>query len=333
MFKGFDQLFGVDLGTSNTLIYQAGKGIVLQEPSVVAIHTETGKIAAIGTEAEAMIGRTPGSLEVVHPLKDGVIANFDVTSAMLKHFIGKIQASRLFFRGTQICIAVPCGITNVQRRAVEETVIHKGARKAIVIDEPLAAAWGAGLPVNEPTGSMILDIGGGTSQVAVISLGGIVVSHAVRRGGMSIDQDIIEYVKKAYSLEIGQRTAEDIKVKIASAVLPEQDLRIDVKGRDLVQGLPRSISLCADEIFELLEPFLTSITESIRITLEKCPPELAGDLIERGITLCGGGALLQGLSQRLQMDTGVPFHLPELPLECTVLGVGKMLGGKIRSAS
>jgi rod shape-determining protein MreB len=325
MLKRFEELFSVDLGTCNTLIYQQGKGIVLQEPSVVAIRTDTGEIEAFGKEAYAMIGRTPTNLEVIYPLKDGVIANFDMTSAMLKHFISNIKRRYNWFRSFQMLISVPCGITNVQKRAVEEMIVHKGARKSITIEEPLAAAMGAGLPVAEPIGSMVLDIGGGTSQVAIISLGGIVVSEYVRRGGMSIDQDIIEYVKRTYNVIIGERTAEEIKKNVASAVMPEREEHMDIRGRSLVEGLPKTISISSTEIYEILDEFFMSIVESIRMAMEKCPPELAGDVMERGILLCGGGALLKGLDRRLQKETGVPVHLAEHPMECIAQGAGKML--------
>jgi rod shape-determining protein MreB len=325
MLKRFEQLFGVDLGTCNTLIYQEGKGIVLQEPSVVAIRTDTGMIEAIGKEAHAMIGRTPINLEVVYPLKDGVIANFEMTSAMIRYFISKIRRKNFWFRSSHVIISVPCGITEVQKRAVEEMIVHKGARKSVTIEEPLAAAMGAGLPVGEPVGSMVLDIGGGTSQVALISLGGIVVSKHVPYGGMTIDQEIIEYVKKTYNLIIGERTAEEIKKNAATATKPEKEKRMDIRGRDLVLGLPSTISITSNEIFEILDDFFNMIVENIRQAMEQCPPELAGDVMERGILLCGGGALLQGLDRRLQKETGIPVHLAENPMECIVLGTGKML--------
>jgi rod shape-determining protein MreB len=325
MLKRLEELFGVDLGTCNTLIYQQKKGIVLSEPSVVAIQTDTGEIKAFGKEAYDMIGRTPANVEVIYPLKDGVIANFDMTLAMLKYFIGKIKRGYQWFRSFQVLISVPCGITNVQKRAVEEMIVHKGARRSITIEEPLAAAMGAGLPVAEPIGSMVLDIGGGTSQVAIISLGGIVVSESVRRGGMSIDQDIIEYVKRTYNMAIGERTAEDIKKNVAAVVMPVNEVKMDVRGRDLVEGLPRMISISSKEIFEIMDDFIKSIIDCIRLAMEKCPPELAGDVMEQGILLCGGGALLQGLDKRLQQDIGVPVHLAEHPMECIAQGTGKML--------
>ena len=316
--------FGVDLGTCNTIIYKHGKGIVLQEPSVVAVNRDTGEIAAFGEEAKAMIGRTPANLEVVYPLQDGVIANFDMTTAMLKHFIGKIQ-KKSWFGSTQVFISVPCGVTNVQRRAVEETALQKGSGKTVAIEEPLAAAIGAGLPVTEPTGCMVLDIGGGTSQVAVISLGGIVVSRYVRRGGMSIDRDIIDYVKRTHNVLIGERTAEDIKKNVATVIRPTEDVSMDIRGRDLVNGLPKTITIKASEIYDLLNEFILVIVDHIRQAIEECPPELAGDVMERGILLCGGGALLQGMDQRLQAETGVPVNLADQPLECVALGAGQML--------
>jgi rod shape-determining protein MreB len=327
MLRRFEQLFGVDLGTCNTLIYQEGKGIVLEEPSVVAIRTDTGRIEAIGKEAYAMIGRTPANLQVIYPLKDGVIANFDMTTSMLKYFISKVQGRNHWFRSSRVIISVPCGITNVQKRAVEEMIIHRGAKKSVTIEEPLAAAMGAGLPVGEPVGSMVLDIGGGTSQVALISLGGIVVSKHVPSGGMAIDQNIIEYIKKTYHLVIGERTAEDIKKNAATALKPEKEMqmKMDIRGRDLVRGLPKTITITSNEIYELLDDFFILIVDSIRQAMEQCPPELAGDVMERGILLCGGGALLNGLDQRLQKETGVPVHLAENPMECIVLGTGKML--------
>lgn len=316
--------FGVDLGTCNTIIYKHGKGIVLQEPSVVAVNRDTGEIAAFGEEAKAMIGRTPANLEVVYPLQDGVIANFDMTTAMLKHFIGKIQ-KKSWFGSTQVFISVPCGVTNVQRRAVEETALQKGSGKTVAIEEPLAAAIGAGLPVTEPTGCMVLDIGGGTSQVAVISLGGIVVSRYVRRGGMSIDRDIIDYVKRTHNVLIGERTAEEIKMNVATVIRPAADVSMDIRGRDLVNGLPKTITIKASEIYDLLNEFILVIVDHIRQAIEECPPELAGDVMERGILLCGGGALLQGMDQRLQAETGVPVNLADQPLECVALGAGQML--------
>jgi rod shape-determining protein MreB len=325
MLKRFEQNYGIDLGTCNTLIFQQGKGIVLQEPSVVAIGTDTRKIEAYGDEAYAMIGRTPENLEVVFPLKDGVISNIDVTTAMLKHFIRKISGRGNWFSKPKVFIAVPCGITNVQKRAVEEMIIHKGASKSVTIEEPLAAAMGAGLPVDEPIGSMVVDIGGGTSQVALISLGGIVVSQHVPRGGRSIDQSIIEHVRKKYNLIIGERTAEEIKKNVATAIIPVKELQMEITGRDLVKGLPKTITITSNEIYEIMDEFFIMMIGTIRQAMEKCPPELAGDIMDRGILLCGGGSLLKGFDQRLQNETGIPVHLAEHPMECIALGTGKML--------
>ncbi|UKS29750.1 rod shape-determining protein [Paenibacillus sp. HWE-109] len=325
MLKRMEELFGVDLGTCNTLIYQQRRGIVLQEPSVVAIQTDTGEIKAFGQEAYEMIGRTPANVEVIYPLKDGVIANFDMTLAMLKYFIGKIKSGFRWFRSFHVLISVPCGITNVQKRAVEEMIVHKGARRSATVEEPLAAAMGAGLPVEEPIGSMVLDIGGGTSQVAIISLGGIVVSEAIRRGGMSIDQDIIEYVKRTYNIIIGERTAEDIKKTVAAVMMPVKDIQMNIRGRDLMEGLPTSLTISSNEIYDILNDFMQSLLECIRLAMEKCPPELAGDVMEQGILLCGGGALLEGLDKRLQLELGVPVHLAEDPMACIALGTGKMI--------
>ncbi|MEI7027402.1 rod shape-determining protein [Paenibacillus sp. y28] len=333
MFKRFEQRYGVDLGTSNTLIYQHGQGIVLAEPSVVAIRRDTGELQAFGEEAYAMIGRTPANIEVMYPLKDGVVANFDIASAMLKHFIGKIQGRASWFGSSQVFVSVRCGMTNVQKRAVEEMVVHKKVKKLTTVEEPLAAAIGAGLPVADPIGSMVVDIGGGTSQVALIALGGIVVSQYIPVGGMSLDQDIIEYVKRTYNLVIGERTAEEIKKNMASAIWPEAEVRMDVRGNDLVEGLPKTISITALEIYEILNHFTIAIVESVRRTMEQCPPELAGDVMEQGILLCGGGALLYGLDQRLQSELGVPVLVAEQPMECIAQGAGKMLGYKAERAA
>ncbi|WP_239634836.1 rod shape-determining protein [Paenibacillus sp. H1-7] len=321
--------FGIDLGTSNTIIYQRGKGIVLQEPSVIAVKQDTGEVLAIGSEAQAMIGRAPGNLEIIYPLQDGVISNYNWSTAMLQHFMRKIQG-RSWMRRSRVFISIPCGITSVQKRAVEETVFQKGSNKAITVEEPLAAALGAGLPVDQPLGNMILNIGGGTSQVAILSLGGIVSSRTIRRGGMSIDRDIIEYVKKTYSLDIGERTAEDIKIKLGTVVKPDPDVQLDIRGRDLVEGLPKTITISSQEIYRLLDSFIGTLVDTIRATLEECPPELAGDVMEQGIILCGGGSLLKGLNTRLQSDTHIPIYLADQPLECTALGAGKMLDYDIR---
>ncbi|WP_079909298.1 rod shape-determining protein [Paenibacillus sp. 32352] len=330
MFNALELQFGIDLGTSNTVIYQHGKGIVLQEPSVIAVKQATGEIQAFGAEAQAMIGRAPGSLEIIYPLQEGVISNYNWSTAMLQHFMKKIQA-RTWLRKSKVFISIPCGITSVQKRAVEETVVHKGSNRAITIEEPLAAALGAGLPVDEPMGNMILNIGGGTAQVAILSLGGIVSSRVTRRGGLSIDRDIIEYVKKTYNLEIGERTAEDIKIRLGSVEKSEAGEQMDIRGRDLIEGLPKTVTITAMEIYRLLDSFIGIMVDTIRGTLEDCPPELAGDVIEQGIILCGGGSLLKGLASRLQKETGIPIHLADRPQECTALGAGKMLEYDIRT--
>ncbi|WNR46934.1 rod shape-determining protein [Paenibacillus roseipurpureus] len=326
MFKQFDKCYGIDLGTSNTVIFEKGKGIVLNEPSVVAFHHDTGELLAAGSEAQSMIGRSPAHVEITYPLKNGVIANFDKTSIMLKYFIKKIQGRPSFFRGSQIYISVPCGITNVQKRAIEETIIHKGGKKAIVVEEPLAAALGAGLRLDEPIGHLVLDIGGGTCQVAVLSLGGIVASHTINRAGLSIDRDIMDYVKRQYNMEIGERTAEFIKTQIGTASTTTDERTLDIRGRDLVNGLPRSIRLVSSEIYMVINDFLVTLIDAIRATLELCPPELAGDVMEQGILLCGGGALLEGIADRIRAETGVAVHIADQPLECTALGTGMMLG-------
>jgi rod shape-determining protein MreB len=325
MFKRFDKLYGIDLGTSNTVIYEQDKGIVLNEPSVVAINQITGEILAVGTDAQAMIGRAPAYVEITYPLIDGVIANFDMTSTMLQHFIKKVQGRSSFTRISQVYISVPCGITNVQKRAVEETIIRKGAKKAIAVEEPLAAALGAGLQIDEPIGHLILDIGGGTCQVAVLSLGGIVASHTVHRAGLSLDRDIIDYVKRQYNMEIGERTAEEIKKQIGTAVATAEERTLEIRGRNMLDGLPRSIRLTSSEIYRLMDSFLKMLIDAIRTTLEQCPPELAGDVVEQGILLCGGGALLEGIDERIGKETGVSVRIAEYPLDCTALGTGMML--------
>ncbi|OXM87678.1 rod shape-determining protein [Paenibacillus rigui] len=325
MLKRFDKLYGIDLGTSNTVIYEKGKGIVLNEPSVVATNLDTGELLAVGAEAQAMIGRAPDHVDISYPLTNGVIANFDKTSSMLQHFIKKIQGRSLLMRSSQIYISVPCGITNVQKRAIEETMIHKGAKKAIAVEEPLAAALGSQLRIDEPIGHLVLNIGGGTSQVAVLSLGGIVASHTIHRAGMSIDRDIMDYVKKQYSLEIGEPTAEQIKIQIGTASATATERSMDIRGRDGISGLPRTVRLVSTEIYAVVNDFLTSVIDAIRATLERCPPELAGDVIEQGILLCGGGALLEGIGERISKETGVRVQIAENPLECTALGTGMML--------
>jgi rod shape-determining protein MreB len=326
MWKGLEQhQFGIDLGTSNTLIYQKGKGIVLYEPSVMAIRKNTGEIEAVGQKAREMIGRVSHQIEIIYPLKDGVIANFEMVTLMLKHFFRKIQSSLWWFHRSRVVISVPCNITDVTKRAVVNLIVHKGAQKAELVEEPIAAALGAGLPVNEPVGSMVIDIGGGTSQIAILSMGGIVVSHCIQRGGVSIDLSVIEYIKKKYNLSIGERTAENIKESIGNAISRKDKQSFEIQGRDLVEGLPKTIFITEQEVHNLLNDFIRVILESIRKVIEQCPPELAGDIMDGGIMLCGGGSLLKGLDQRLQMETQIPVHLSENPLECIALGTGQLL--------
>lgn len=325
MFKKFEKIYGIDLGTSNTVIFERGKGVVLCEPSVVAFHEITGEIIAVGAEAQAMIGRTPAHVEINYPLRNGVIANFDMTGKMLAHFMTKIQGRSSLFQTSQVYISVPCDITNVQKRAVEETIVHKGAKKAIAVEEPLAAAIGAGLPINEPIGHLVLDIGGGTCQVAILSLGGIVASHTVHRASLSIDRDIMDYVKREHNLEIGERTAEEIKKQIGTAVASTEERTLEIRGRYVIDGLPRSIRISSCEIFTIVDDFLETLIEAIRLTIEMCPPELVGDVVEQGILLCGGGALLEGIDERIRLEAGVPVHIADNPLECTAIGTGMII--------
>ncbi|MSR90861.1 rod shape-determining protein [Inconstantimicrobium porci] len=317
---------GIDLGTANTLVYVKGKGIVLREPSVVAINNITKKPLAVGTEAKQMIGRTPGNIVAIRPLKDGVIADFDVTQTMLKQFIEKIT-NKSAFTSPRIIVCFPSGVTEVERRAIDEATKSAGARDVVLMEEPMAAAIGAGLPVDEPTGSMIVDIGGGTTEVAVISLGGIVTSKSLRVAGDELDQSIINYIKKEYNLMIGERTAEQIKVQIGSAFVSddEEELSMDIKGRDLITGLPKTINITEIQIRSALREPVISIIEAIKTTLEKTPPELAADIMDKGIMLAGGGALLRGLDTLINNETHMPVHIAESPLDCVALGAGKAL--------
>jgi rod shape-determining protein MreB len=313
----------VDLGTANTLVYVRGRGIVLSEPSVVAIDTQTGEVHAVGIEAKRMLGRTPGTIQAIRPLKDGVIADFDVTEQMLRHFIRKVHQSR--WAHPRVVVCVPSGVTGVEKRAVEEACLSAGARQAYLIEEPMAAAIGAGLPVGEPTGNMVVDIGGGTSEVAVISLGGIVVSESIRIGGDELDEAIINYVKREYQLMIGQQTAEELKLEIGSAFPLAEEVQAEIRGRDLVSGLPKTIILTSQEVRMALEEPLQAIIDAVKETLDRTPPELGSDIIDRGIVLAGGGALLRGLDQRMRDETQMPAHLPESPLTCVALGSGRSL--------
>src|SRR3982751_2512979 len=351
-FGGRDM--AVDLGTANTLVYVRGRGIVLSEPSVVAIDSRTGEVHAVGIEAKRMLGRTPGTISAIRPLKDGVIADFDVTEEMLRHFIQKVHQNR--WAHPRVVVCVPSGVTGVEKRAVEEACLSAGARQAYLIEEPMAAAIGAGLPVGaggagppagrvqayliegpmpgaigaalpvgEPTGNMVVDIGGGTSEVAVISLGGIVVSQSIRVGGDELDEAIINYVKKEYKLLIGQQTAEEVKLEIGSAYPLEEEVQAEIRGRDLVSGLPKTVVLTSEEIRQALEEPVSQIIDAVKETLDRTPPELASDIMDRGIMLAGGGSLLQGLDERLREETQMPAHLAESPLTCVAVGSGRSL--------
>jgi rod shape-determining protein MreB len=327
MFNGLLGLFsndiGIDLGTANTLVFVKDQGIVLREPSVVAVRAGTSQVLAVGDEAKRMLGRTPGNIVAVRPLKDGVIADFEMTESMLRHFITKVN-SRKWVR-PRVVIAVPSGITEVEKRAVKESAAHAGAREVYLIEEPMAAAIGVGLPVQDAAGNMIIDIGGGTTEVALISLSGIVFSRSVRVAGDELDEAIAGYMKRAYNLMIGERTAEEIKIKIGSAYPMEKEVAMEVKGRDLVAGLPKTLTITSQEVREaLLEP-ISTIVESVRVTLERCPPELSADLVDRGLVLAGGGALLRGLDKLLQEETGLPVHIAQDPLSAVAEGTGRAL--------
>lgn len=322
---GMTKDMGIDLGTANTLVFVKGKGVVLREPSVVAINNTTKKSLAVGTEAKQMIGRTPGNIVAIRPLKDGVIADFDITQTMIKKFIEKV-INKSSFTSPRIIICYPSGVTEVEKRAIYEATKAAGARDVLLMEEPMAAAIGAGLPVSEPTGSMIVDIGGGTTEVAVISLGGIVTAKSLRVAGDELDQSIISYIKREYNLMIGERTAEQIKMELGSAFkIDEEERKMDIKGRDLVTGLPKIIEVSEDQIRDALKEPVAAIIESIKTTLEKTPPELSADIIEKGIMLAGGGALLKGLDALINHETHMPVHIAESPLDCVVSGTGKAL--------
>ncbi len=324
----FAKDLGIDLGTANSLVYVRGKGIILQEPSVVAVDKENRNVLAVGKEAKSMVGRTPGNIVVIRPLKDGVIADFDITQSMMRYFIGK-AIQKAFLIRPRVIVGVPSGVTAVEERAVREAVLQAGAKECYLIEEPMAAAIGAGLPVHEPTGSMMVDIGGGTTEVAIISLGGIVNSKSIRIGGDEMDEVIVNHIKRNYNLMIGERTAEEIKIKIGSAELfgdPERErLKYDVRGRDLVRGLPSTVEVGAREIKEALYEPVKHILETIKLCLEKTPPELASDIMDRGIVLAGGGALLWGLERLISRETGMPVYLAEEPLTTVARGTGKVL--------
>ncbi len=315
---------GIDLGTANTLVYVKGKGIVLREPSVVAINSMNKKVLAVGEEAKKMIGRTPGNIVAIRPMKDGVIADFDVTQMMLKKFISKV-IGKSAFASPRIIVCYPSGVTEVEKRAIDEAAKQAGAREVVLMEEPMAAAIGAGLPVDEPTGSMIVDIGGGTTEVAIISLDGIVTSKSLRIAGDELDQAIISYIKNEYNLMIGERTAENIKMELGSAFKLEEEKDMDIKGRDLISGLPKTITVTMEQIREALKEPVSAIIDAIKTTLEKTPPELAADIMEKGIMLAGGGALLKGLDKLINHETHMPVHIAESPLDCVALGAGKAL--------
>ena len=319
-FVGRDM--AVDLGTANTLVYVRGRGIVLNEPSVVAINQTAGNILAVGAEAKRMIGRTPGNIVAIRPLKDGVIADFDTTERMLRYFIQKVHKRRHLAK-PRVVICVPSGITGVEQRAVKDAAYAAGARRVFIIEEPMAAAIGAGLPVGEPTGNMVVDIGGGTTEVAVISLGGIVAAQSIRVGGDELDNAIIQHVKKEYQLLLGERTAEEIKMAIGSAFPMPDEPNAEIRGRDLVSGLPKTIVVSSEEIRKALEEPVNAIVDAVKETLDKCPPELSGDIMDRGIVLTGGGALLKGLDERLKHETGMPILVADMPLDSVAMGSGK----------
>ncbi len=326
MFGGLSKDLGIDLGTANTLVYVKGKGVVVREPSVVAKRTDTDTIEAVGNSAKNMIGRTPGNIVAVRPMKDGVIADFETTATMMKYFIQQAQKTRSSFsRKANVMVCVPSGITAVEKRAVEDATKLAGAKEAYTIEEPFAAAIGADLPVWEPTGSMVVDIGGGTTEVAIISLGGIVTSESIRIAGDDMDEAIIQYVKKTYNLMIGERTAESLKLEIGTAGKPDQMDSLEIRGRDLLTGLPKTIDVSAEEIAEALNDTVNQIIEAVKVTLEKTPPELAADIMDRGIVLTGGGALLRHLDRVISEETKMPVIVAENPLDCVAVGTGRAL--------
>lgn len=325
MMSRFSCDLGIDLGTANILVFAQGRGVIIQEPSVVALDSQKNMVLAVGDDAKRMIGRTPGNVVAVRPLRDGVIADFDITETMLKHFIKKALSNKFYMFKPRIIVGVPSGITGVEKRAVLDATYHAGAKEAYLIEEPMAAAIGANLPVSEPTGSMIVDIGGGTTEVAVISLGGIVVSKSIRVAGDEMDDAIIAHCRENYRLLIGERTAEDIKMKLGSAYEGKQESSIEVRGRDLVSGLPKTFTLTSTEIRDALKDTINTIVDGIRTTLEKTPPELSSDIMDMGITLAGGGAQLKGLDKHIQSETNIAVTIAEDPLQCVALGTGKAL--------
>ncbi len=324
LFSLFSNDMGIDLGTATTLVFVKGQGVILCEPSVVAVERGTSHVLAVGEEAKRMLGRTPGNIVAIRPMRDGVITDFEVTEAMLRHFIRKARNRRFQIR-PRIVIAIPSGITEVERRAVKESAERAGAREVFLIEEPIAAAIGVGLPIQEPIGNMIIDIGGGTTEIAVISLAGIVFSKSIRIGGDEMDDAIIEYLKKTYNLMTGERTAEEIKMKIGSAYPMEEEMSMEVKGRDLVSGLPKTVTITSEEVREALQDPLRAILEITKISLERTPPELASDLIEHGIVMAGGGSLIRGLDKLISEETGLPVFVADDPLTAVAVGTGKVL--------
>ena len=320
----FSNDMGIDLGTATTLVYIKNQGIVLCEPSVVAVQAGTSNVLAVGEEAKRMLGRTPGNIVAIRPMRNGVIADFEITESMLRYFIKKVHNSRRLVRPRMV-IAIPSGITEVEKRAVKDSALHAGAREVFMVEEPVAAAIGVGLPIQEPSGSMVIDIGGGTTEMAVISLAGIVFSKSIRTAGDDMDDAIINYLKRTYNLMIGERTAEEIKMKIGSAYPLDEELTMEVRGRDLVAGLPKMINVSSEEVREALAEPIAQIIEAIRITLERTPPELSADLMEKGLILAGGGSLLRGLDKLISEETGLPVHISEDPLTAVALGTGKVL--------
>jgi rod shape-determining protein MreB len=324
LFSYFSNDIGIDLGTANTLVYIKDKGVVLREPSVVALDTNTRKVRKVGDEAKQMLGRTPGNITAIRPMKDGVIADFDVTEAMLRYFINKVRSASLRV-APRVVIAIPSGITEVEKRAVKDSAVHAGARAVITIPEPMAAAIGVGLPIDEPAANMIVDIGGGTTEIAIISLSGIVFSKSVRVAGDELDMAIVSYMKRAYNLLIGERTAEEIKVSIGSAYPLDEELTMEVKGRDSVAGLPKTIHITSQEIREALSDPIGAVVDAVRAALERCPPELSADLVDRGFVLAGGGSLIRGIDRLLSERTGLPVTIAEDPLSAVANGTGAVL--------
>lgn len=322
--KAFSKDLGIDLGTANSLVYVKGKGVVLNEPSVVAIKRDSGEVLEVGEAAKRMVGRTPGNIVAIRPLRDGVIADFDTTQKMLHKFIFTAIKGRPFV-SPLVVVCVPSGVTEVEKRAVYDATKSAGARDAIIVEEPMAAAIGAGLPVEEPTGNMIVDIGGGTTEVAIISLGGVVTHRSIRVGGDEIDDAIMAYIKRHYNLMIGERTAEETKKSIGSAYILEEEQRLDVRGRDLVTGLPKTLEITSTEVREALAEPVRAIIDAVKSTLERTPPELAADVMDRGIMMTGGGSLLRGLDKLISEETGMPVHIAEEPLACVAIGTGKIM--------